>query len=403
MSEYEDSEANSNPVRAVLVPSAVQNSGAPLQLEVAISDKVQPPSCLPLCVVSNPRSAWNKIGNIRTFLRQVGPDILILSEHWGRKSSFENALAVENFKVIESSRAIRGIPTKGRKGKPSVSVTGGGVALVYNEENFIVEDAGLNVPNGIEAVWAILTPKSIDIPSIKKILVGGIYIAPQSQFKQLTIEHIIETMYSVQSRYDSQIRFLISGDFNKVSIENILEANGAMHQICSVPTHGKQTLELVLTCMATLFHPPTTLEPFKQDEDTSGKPSDHKVIIVAPKSNTVYNVERHKKLIHIRPQPKSKVAAFMREMGTNEWSEVFNSESPDEQAEQFHLKLTSIYEKHFPVKSVRMSSLDKKWFNPTLKIQYNEMQHEFFKNRKSEKWKHLRICFRKAKRKASNL
>ena len=110
-------------------------------------------------------------------------------------------------------------------------------------------------------------------------------------FKQLTIEHIIGTMYSVQSRHDSQIRFLISGDFNKVSIENILEANGTMHQICSVHTHGKQTLGLVRTCMATLFHSPTTLKPFKQDENTSGKTSDHNVIIVAPKSNTVYNVE----------------------------------------------------------------------------------------------------------------
>ena len=60
-----------------------------------------------------------------------------------------------------------------------------------------------------------------------------------------------------------------------------------------------------------------------------------------------------------------------------------------------------MYEKQFPVKSVRMSSLDKKWFNPTLKIQYKEMQHEFFKNRKSEKLKHLRSRFRRAKQKAS--
>ena len=68
------------------------------------------------------------------------------------------------------------MPNRGRKGKPSVSVTGGGVAIVYNEENFIVEDAGLNAPNSIEAVWAILTPRNIDKPNIMKILVGGIYI-----------------------------------------------------------------------------------------------------------------------------------------------------------------------------------------------------------------------------------
>ena len=37
-----------------------------------------------------------------------------------------------------------------------------GVAILYNEENFSVEDAGIEVPGGIEAVWAILTPKVRD-------------------------------------------------------------------------------------------------------------------------------------------------------------------------------------------------------------------------------------------------
>ena len=175
-------EANSNPVRAVLVPSSIQgSSGDALRLEVDLSG-VEAPPCVPLCVVTNPRSGWNKLNNIRTFLEQVGPDIMILSEHWGRKRSFQNALAAEHYKVLESSRAVKGIPTKGRNGKPAVSVTGGGVAILYTEENFIIEDANIEVPEGIEAVWLIMTPKN-DNETVKKILVGGIYIAPCSQYK----------------------------------------------------------------------------------------------------------------------------------------------------------------------------------------------------------------------------
>ena len=109
-----DNEADSNPIRAVLVPSLDKGpASAPLQLEVNMSEQVKAPTCVPLCVVTNPRSAWNKIGNVRTFLRQVGPDILILSEHWGRKRPFQDALAMEHFKVLESSRGIRGVPTRG--------------------------------------------------------------------------------------------------------------------------------------------------------------------------------------------------------------------------------------------------------------------------------------------------
>ena len=161
MSSYNsDEEADSNPVRAVLIPSALQGpAGAPLRLEVDVSAQVHIPLCVPLCSITNPRSGWNKIHNIRTFLRQVGPDIMILSDHWGCKKHFGDALKSQHYKVVESSHGIRGIPTRGRNGTPTVSLTGGVVAIVYNEENFTVDDAGIQVPEGIEAVWAILTPK----------------------------------------------------------------------------------------------------------------------------------------------------------------------------------------------------------------------------------------------------
>ena len=41
-----------------------------------------------------------------------------------------------------------------------------------------------------------------------------------------------------------------------------------------------------------------------------------------------------------------------------------------------------------------MTSLDKTWFSPSLKLKYNDMQKEYFKNGKSSKWKKLRSKFR---------
>ena len=127
-----DDEVDSEPVRATLVPSIPSHPGVPLQLEVDTTGQAQIPKCIPLCTVTNPRSAWNKVVNIRTFLQQIGPDFMILSEHWGRKKPFEKALAAEHYKVLESSRGIKAIPTRGRNGIPGASVTGGGVAIVYN-------------------------------------------------------------------------------------------------------------------------------------------------------------------------------------------------------------------------------------------------------------------------------
>ena len=92
------------------------------------------------------------------------------------------------------------------------------MAIIYNEENFSFEYAEIVVPEGIEAVWTVLTPKNKDSDIVKKILVGGVYIAPCSLFNQQTIEHIIESTFYVQSRYDSPVHVLILGDFNRVKI-----------------------------------------------------------------------------------------------------------------------------------------------------------------------------------------
>ena len=149
-----------------------------------------------------------------------------------------------------------------------------------------------------------MTPKDSEIETVKKILVGGIYIAPCSKFKQNTIDHIIETMFYVHSRYAFPIHHFVSGDFNKVDISDVLETNGSLNQICSVPTRNSTILELIITDMATMFHPPTTLDPLKQDKNSKGKPSDHNVIIAAPKANLGFKIKRHKKKIKIRSMPQ---------------------------------------------------------------------------------------------------
>ena len=154
-------------------------------------------------------------------------------------------------------------------------------------------------------------------------------------------------------------------------------------------TRKDATLELVITDMATLVHPPTTLEPIKQDDKTPGKPSDHGVIHVAPRSDANFKMERHKKTVHLRPMPHSRVTDFMKEIGQHDWHEVYENQDPHEKAQQFHQTIVHILNKHLPEKTIKMSSLDKTWFNPALKLMYNKMQKEYFSNVKSTKIKSL--------------
>ena len=387
-------------MRAVLVPSNIQGGPqAPLRLEVETTGQTRQPSCVPLCVVTNPRSCYNKIDNLCTFLSQIGPDLCILSEHWGRKKPLEETFKKAHFKIIEYSRGSSKIPYKCKKDvAPKTNPRGGGVAIIYNEENFNVEKVETDIPEGVEATWAVLTPKVNEVGKYKKILVGAVYIAPRTEYKQETIQHIIETMQCMQAKVEDQLGYIVTGDFNKTDITDILDSDGSLMQVCSVATRDTAVLENVITNMATLFHPPTTLSPLKQDENKNGKPSDHNIIVMAPKSDQQFKQKRKKRKVSIRPLPESKVADFMKEFSNHNWREVLECPNANVKTVNFHSTLIRILSKHLKEKHVYMTSLDKKWFNPGLKLKYREMQCEFFINGKSQKWKKLRSAFRRDKR-----
>ena len=125
----------------------------------------------------------------------------ILSEHWGRKKHLKEALRSQHYKVIEYSRASSRVPYKCKKGKAAkINPTGGGCAIIYDEKNFDVTELNVDIPEGVEATWAIQTPKVNEIMKYNKILVGAIYIAPRTEYKPEAVSHIIETMQCMQAK-----------------------------------------------------------------------------------------------------------------------------------------------------------------------------------------------------------
>ena len=104
---------------------------------------------------------------------------------------------------------------------------------------------------------------------VKRIAVGSVYVSPNSQFKAATIDHIIESIHCIRSKYDNEVNFLIGGDFNRLDISSILDAYGALKQSVSVPTRNGAILEIVLSDLHTLYRPPTTLAPLQVDADAN--------------------------------------------------------------------------------------------------------------------------------------
>ena len=62
--------------------------------------------------------------------------------------------------------------------------------------------------------------------------------------------------------------------------------------------------------------------------------------------------------------------------------------------------LLLICDKHFPEKTITISNLDKKWITPELKTLSRKIKAEFYRNRKSFRWKKLKKEFKVKKKKA---
>ena len=116
--------------------------------------------------------------------------------------------------------------------------------------------------------------------------------------------------------------------------------------------------------------------------------------------NDCFRVERAKKVITTRPLPPKNIHDFGKEITLHEWPEVFNSEMIDDKVSNFHQTIRGLLDRHFPEKKVKISCLDKKWMNPVLKSMHRKVQREFFKHRKSSKWKRLKRKFKQMRRKS---
>ena len=134
------------------------------------------------------------------------------------------------------------------------------------------------------------------------------------------------------------------------------------------------------------------MAPLQVDEDKDGKDSDHNIVILPPIKMSD-NRKRIKKPIITRPLPESGIEQFSQFISGHSWEEVLAEQ--DMKVEKFHQTLRLKLDECFPEKTVMVSYLDKKWMTPQLKNLNRKVKREFYKRRKSPKWKKLKKQLKK--------
>ena len=115
---------------------------------------------LPKILNLNPRSAMNKIDEIKTFIEEEEIDVGFISESHDRESKrLEDNMNLPTHTVI-SDLYQRDI--KEKEGRP---------AIIANKYKYTVENltnTRVDIPWAVEVTWAILTPKGVTKDSIAK-------------------------------------------------------------------------------------------------------------------------------------------------------------------------------------------------------------------------------------------
>ena len=140
------------------------------------SNKLFQTQNLPNVMNVNPRSIYNNIQEFHTFVKEKTIDCVFMSESWERPNQpLQEIINLPSHKVISNPHQRKGV--------------GGRPALIINTDKYHVKNLTqslIDIPWGVEATWALITPKNVTNDSIiQKIAVCSLYCKPDSRKKKV--------------------------------------------------------------------------------------------------------------------------------------------------------------------------------------------------------------------------
>ena len=334
----------------------------------------------------NPRSIYNKSNEFHNFVVEEDIDCVFMSESWERpEQPLNKIINLPDHTVISNPHQRQGV--------------GGRPALIINNKKFHVRNLTqslIDIPWGVEATWAMISPKNITSDSsIKRIAVCSVYSKPDSRKKTLLLDHINQAFNVISSKYGDGLHFIIAGDTNDLKLDNILNLSHNMKQLVKDVTRldPPAMLDPIMSTLGAYYQQPVCLPPLDPDPDTNGKPSDHLIVVMRPVNNLNNKPGRSFREVKVRPLTQSGLAKFQTWIQDQDWTEILKEESVDIKAERLHNMVINKLDEVCPEKNRKISSDDEPWFTENLKRLERKKKRLFRKNRSSKKYKKIKKVY----------
>ena len=123
-------------------------------------------------------------------MEQMESDIIFISESWERSElTLEEIMKPLNDHTVISNVHQRG----GRGGRPALMIN----SRKYQVQN--ITQSVISIPWGVEAVWAVITPKGVQNNSIiQRIVCGSVYLMTSARSHIPLLDHITD-VYNILS------------------------------------------------------------------------------------------------------------------------------------------------------------------------------------------------------------
>ena len=334
---------------------------------------------MPKVLNLNPRSIYNKAEEFSTFVKEEDVDVTCISESWEREDfSLHELIKLDDVEIVSNVHQRKG--------------TGGRPAIIVNKNKFCVENltnTTVNIPWGVEVVWAVLTPKNVtNASSIQKIVVASIYCKPDSRKKTALLDHIAQVYNLLSSRYKKGLHWILCGDTNDLRLDPILMMNANLRQVVQNPTrmNPPRLLDPIITTLWKFYQKPECLPPLDPDPDSNGKPSDHLMVLMTPITVINNKPARMTRKVTYRPISKSGLLKMQLWLEKENWSQVSQEKSAHAKAEVLQTLLLSKYDEFFPEKVRDVASDNQPFYNDKLSRLKRRKSREYSKRRRSAKW-----------------
>ena len=278
---------------------------------------------------------------------------------------------------------------------------GGRPAIIINNSKYHVRNLTnslIDIPWGVEATWAIISPKNITSDStIQKIAICSLYSKPHSKKKSLLLDHINQAFNIISTKYGKGLHFIIAGDTNDLKLVNILNLSHNMRQLVVGVTrlNPPAMLDPIISTLGCFYQLPEILPPLDPDPDSDGSPSDHMIVVMKPVDIVNNKPGRTFKEIKVRPLPSSGLSKFRAWIQKENWSTILQSSNVELKAEKLHNIVLDKLDEFCPEKNRKISSDDMPWFTEQLKRLKRKKQRCFKKNRSSKKYNRMKQNYEK--------